>query len=188
MLKPLLLVDKLSVSFAGKRVVRDISFEVRPGETLGIIGESGSGKSVTALTIAHLLPFNASRCAEVLEFVGVDLLTASPEAVDELRGIGWAVIFQDPTGSFNPVKTVAWHIQAVFRRRSRKRPATAQPSALDLLASVGIKSPERVLASFPSELSGGMLQRVLIALVTALEPRLIIADEPTTNLDKVIEN
>lgn len=188
MQKPLLNIEDLTVSFSGKPIVKGISLDVLPGETLGVIGESGSGKSVTAFTIAHLLPFNAEYAAKKFEFDGVSLLGATASQIDPLRGNGWAVIFQDPTGSFNPVKTIQWHMDHVMRRAARSKKPGASLDATALLKAVGIKTPDRVLKSVPSQLSGGMLQRVLIAMVTALRPKLIIADEPTTNLDKVIEN
>lgn len=182
----LLQVKNLCVSFSGKQIVRSISFDVGPGETLGIIGESGSGKSVTAFTIAQLLPHNAEVTADSLAFLGQDLLRASPSAINALRGQGWSVIFQDPVGSFNPVKTVEWHFKAVLRRVKFPK-GNIWPESVRLLSSMGIPAPERVLKSYPGQLSGGMLQRSLIALVLALKPKLVIADEPTTNLDKVVE-
>ncbi len=187
MAKPLLTIQNLSVSFSGQRIVKNISLQLHEGETLGIIGESGSGKSVTAFTIAQLLPFNAAIDAKTFNFDGLDLLQADRKQIDRLRGTGWAVIFQDPTGSFNPVKSIQWHLEHVLRQvAGGQRSKSAELHKL--LTSVGIKTPERVLKSYPYQLSGGMLQRVLIAMVAALKPKLIIADEPTTNLDKVIEN
>lgn len=186
--KLLLDIQSMSVAFSGKRIVKNISLQVEEGETLGIIGESGSGKSVTAFTIAQLLPFNATVDAKAFSFDGLDMLRAEKSQIDRLRGAGWAVIFQDPTGSFNPVKTIQWHLGHVLRKRASGERGASPEVLHELLTSVGIKSPDRVLKSYPFQLSGGMLQRVLIAMVAALRPRLIIADEPTTNLDKVIEN
>ncbi len=187
--QPLLSVEDLHVSFSSVPVVKGISFEVAQGETLGIIGESGSGKSVTALALSHLLPFNAQRQAGVFEFDGHDMNLADEAFINTLRGTGWAMIFQDPSGAFNPVKRVDWHMRHVLKRAAQGGRSTGtQHEAENLLTAVGIKSPERVLCSYPFQLSGGMLQRVLIAMVAALRPQLIIADEPTTNLDKIIEN
>ncbi|CAM3586502.1 Oligopeptide transport system ATP-binding protein [Bordetella sputigena] len=186
MTQPILDVADLRVAFSDTLVVKGISFHVGPGETLGIIGESGSGKSVTALALAHLLPFNARCESRRFVFDGQDMRDAGASRVDAGRGTGWAMVFQDPTGAFNPVKRIGWHFDQVLKRAARARRPAAPPAAL--LTAVGIKSPERVLHSYPYQLSGGMLQRALIALVAALKPKLIIADEPTTNLDKVIEN
>jgi peptide/nickel transport system ATP-binding protein len=182
-------VSDLNVHFVGDRplhVVRKVSFSVNAGETHGIIGESGSGKSVTAFAIAQLLPFNARVSGDIF-FQGARVGDMSVDQVDMHRGKGWAVIFQDPSGSFNPVKTVGWHLRGVLQQageQAHDKDARSQT----LLREVGIRDAERVLSSYPFQLSGGMLQRVLIAMVQAMKPALIIADEPTTNLDKVIEN
>lgn len=185
---PLVLeVDGLHVKFAGDNpvhIVREVSFDVRKGETHGIIGESGSGKSVTAFAVAQLLPFNAIVSGNI-RFQGRAVGDMSAQEIDALRGKGWAVIFQDPSGSFNPVKTIRWHLKEVLKRAGRE---SDDGRLKQLLADVGIKSADRVLTSYPFQLSGGMLQRVLIAMVQAVQPQLIIADEPTTNLDKLIEN
>ncbi|SHI03972.1 ABC transporter ATP-binding protein [Pollutimonas bauzanensis] len=187
MTNKLLDVQDLRVEFSGKPVVKGISFHLNRGETFGIIGESGSGKSVTALALSHLLPFNALRSSQVFRFDGADMAHASSAQIDRLRGAGWAMIFQDPSGAFNPVKRVDWHMKQVLDRVAlRGRDKRADPVAL--LQAVGIESAQRVLHSYPFQLSGGMLQRVLIVMVAAMRPKLIIADEPTTNLDKVIEN
>lgn len=192
----LLEVSDLHVSFGNVPVVKGVSLSVAPGETLGIIGESGSGKSVTARALSYLLPGNARMQRASHRFDGKDMLKAGRAEIDALRGSGWAMIFQDPSGAFNPVKRIEWHMHHVLQRaasanrklRPDARRGDERQTAKALLDAVGITSPERVLHSYPFQLSGGMLQRVLIAMVSAMQPRLIIADEPTTNLDKVIEN
>lgn len=189
----LLEVKKLSTSFVlgGREVkaVREASFCISPGEVLGLIGESGSGKTVTGLSLLRLLPDHAETRAETLRFAGRDLARLTREEFRTLRGAEMAMIFQDPVGSFNPAKTIGWHMRhAIARRGAGGAPAEDwRREAAELLSGVGIRAPERVLSSFPHQLSGGMLQRSLIAMVIALRPRLIVADEPTTNLDNLVE-
>jgi peptide/nickel transport system ATP-binding protein/oligopeptide transport system ATP-binding protein len=185
-------VRNLRTSFAvnGREVdaVRDVSFDIRKGEVLGLIGESGSGKTVTGLSVLRMLPAHATSEAKVLRYRGGDLAALSDSQFRDLRGVSLAMIFQDPVGSFNPAKTVGWHLrQAVERRGGSGAKAGWEEEARSLLADVGIRAPERVLASYPHQLSGGMLQRALIAMVIALRPTLIVADEPTTNLDNLVE-
>jgi peptide/nickel transport system ATP-binding protein len=187
-------VANLRTSFAvgGERVeaVRGVSFSIQPGEVFGLIGESGSGKTVTGLSLLRLLPPHASVAADAIRFRGKELAGLSDEEFRGLQGIQLAMIFQDPVGSFNPAKTVAWHLkQAIARRHASAGDGNAdwREEADRILRDVGIRVPERVLASYPHQLSGGMLQRVLIAMVIVLQPAFIIADEPTTNLDNLVE-
>ena len=191
-------VENLRTSFAvgSQRVeaVRGVSFSIAAGEVFGLIGESGSGKTVTGLSLLRLLPPHAAVAADAMRFRGEELGRLSDAEFRALQGVQLAMIFQDPVGSFNPAKTVAWHLQhAIERRRACSGSASgsgggdwAEEAAQDL-RNVGIRAPERVLASYPHQLSGGMLQRALIAMVIALRPALIIADEPTTNLDNLVE-
>ncbi|MFN0042515.1 MAG: ABC transporter ATP-binding protein [Alphaproteobacteria bacterium] len=182
-------------SMGGKTVmvVRDVDFDVRRGEMLGIIGESGSGKTVTGMSIMRLLPENAVTNAKAVDFHGVNLLDMPDEAFRELRGRRLAMVFQDPVGAFNPAKRIAWHLRQIFNRSAVRSPEHAaraknwRPAAIQLLNDVGIPQGDNVLRQFPHQLSGGMLQRTLIALVLAFEPELIVADEPTTNLDNIVE-
>jgi peptide/nickel transport system ATP-binding protein/oligopeptide transport system ATP-binding protein len=169
--------------------VRGVSFSIAAGEIFGLIGESGSGKTVTGLSLLRLLPPHASVAADTMRFRGSDLAPLSDEAFRALRGVELAMIFQDPVGSFNPAKTITWHLQqAIARRASAADGAEDWRAEADrILRDVGIRAPERVLASYPHQLSGGMLQRALIAMVMALRPAFIIADEPTTNLDNLVE-
>ena len=170
--------------------VRGVSFSIAPGEVFGLIGESGSGKTVTGLSLLRLLPPHASVEADAMRFRGEELAQLSDEEFRALQGIQLAMIFQDPVGSFNPAKTVAWHLrQAIARRRASvgNGEADGPEEIARLLRDVGIRAPERVLASYPHQLSGGMLQRALIAMVIALRPAFIVADEPTTNLDNLVE-
>jgi oligopeptide/dipeptide ABC transporter ATP-binding protein len=187
-------VANLRTSFAVGRerveAVRGVSFSIQPGEVFGLIGESGSGKTVTGLSLLRLLPPHASVAADAIRFRGKELAELSDEEFRGLQGIQLAMIFQDPVGSFNPAKTVAWHLkQAIARRHASAGDGNAnwREEADRILQGVGIRVPERVLASYPHQLSGGMLQRVLIAMVIVLQPAFIIADEPTTNLDNLVE-
>jgi peptide/nickel transport system ATP-binding protein len=167
-------------------VVRGIDLSIAPGELLGLIGESGSGKTITGLSILRLLPGNARMSAAALRFKGVDLQRLDDRQFQALRGRSLAMIFQNPVGAFNPAKRVSWHLREVIRRRhgSEAEWASAAQAALQ---AVGIPRPDHVLRLYPHQLSGGMAQRILIAMVLALEPDLVIADEPTTNLDNIVE-
>jgi peptide/nickel transport system ATP-binding protein len=167
-------------------VVRGVDLSIAAGEMLGLIGESGSGKTVTGLSVLRLLPMNARVSSLAMRFKGVELQGLDDRQFQALRGRSLAMIFQDPVGAFNPAKRVDWHLSEVIRRR-RGAGAEWATAAHDALQAVGIARPERVLRLFPHQLSGGMAQRILIAMVLALEPDLVIADEPTTNLDNIVE-
>src|SRR6266404_3340999 len=188
---PLLDVRELNTVFPGRSgeiaVIRGLSLHVSAGETLAIVGESGSGKSVTALSILRLFkPGLGTSTGEVL-FEGRDLLRASEEYMRKLRGSRISMVFQDPMSSLNPVQTVGAQImEAVRLHRDISRPG-AQARALDLLNLVGIPAPKRRLKEYPHQLSGGMRQRVMIAMALACDPQLLIADEPTTALDVTLQ-
>jgi dipeptide transport system ATP-binding protein len=188
---PLLDIKNLSVDFpttAGvMRAVDGVSVTLEEGEVLGIVGESGSGKSVTMLALMGLVAYPGEVRAERLAFAGQDLLGLSPGDRRRLIGKDLAMIFQEPATSLNPCFTVGFQIQETLRvhlgldRTARKR------RAVELLDQVGIPSPESRLRAFPHQLSGGMNQRVMIAMAIACNPRLLIADEPTTALDVTIQ-
>ncbi len=167
--------------------VRDVSFEVRRGETLCIVGESGSGKSMTALALLDLLPKGAFRRATSLRFNGEELKDDFGLRVAGLRGNRIAMIFQDPMTALDPVHTVGRQLTEVYRRHKGGTQAAAVDRALFLLARVGITEPERRLTQFPHELSGGLRQRVMIAMALMCGPDLLIADEPTTALDVTVQ-
>lgn len=190
MTQPVLDVRDLRTAFALQggaiEVVRGVDLKVAPGEVLGLIGESGSGKTVTGLSLLRLLPGNATVRSAAMRFKGQDLAAMDDEAFQALRGRRLAMIFQNPVGAFNPAKRVDWHLREVIRRRAGKDADWAE-AAHKALGAVGIPSPQRVLRLYPHQLSGGMAQRILIALVLALEPDLVVADEPTTNLDNIVE-
>jgi oligopeptide/dipeptide ABC transporter ATP-binding protein len=168
--------------------VNGVSFEVEAGETLGLVGESGCGKSVTNLAIIRLLPKPAGRIeGGEITFDGLDLLSLSEATIRDLRGKEIAMIFQDPMTSLNPVLTIEEQVVETIRAHRKVTVGAARARAIELLAMVGIPKPETRLKSFPHQFSGGMRQRVMIAIALALEPKLLIADEPTTALDVTIQ-
>ena len=165
------------------QAVRGISFYVEKGESLGIVGESGCGKSVSMLSIMRLLEDNASLEADVLNFDGQDLLKISGKGMRDIQGNRIGMIFQDPMTSLNPLFTVEEQICSPLMRHQNLKRKEAREKALRLLDAVGIPSPERRLKQYPHELSGGMRQRVMIAIAMCCRPGLLIADEPPTALD-----
>ena len=172
---------------AALRPVDGVSFSVRSGETFALLGESGCGKSMTALALMRLLPLSGRIAGGEVRFVGQDLLARPESAMREVRGGQIAMIFQEPSTSLNPVMTVFDQIAEVLVLHRGLRGESARKEALRLLAAVGIPDPEERLATYPFELSGGMKQRVMIAMALAGEPQLLIADEPTTALDVTIQ-
>jgi len=182
---PLLDLQSVSIDFGSKPAVRDLSLSIAPGESLGLVGESGSGKSATALAIVRLLPPQASTRGRIL-FQGDDLLTASDAAIRSIRGRHIAMIFQEPMTALNPVMRVGDQVaEAVVAHGGRKRDALKR--SVEALRDVGIPEPERRAHSYPHQLSGGMRQRVMIAMAIVNRPQLLIADEPTTALDVTIQ-
>ncbi|WP_431285680.1 ABC transporter ATP-binding protein [Humitalea sp. 24SJ18S-53] len=185
MTRPLLEVRNLSVHAGAVALVRGVDLELHAGETLGVIGESGSGKTVTCLALLRLLSPGLRASADTLAWHGVALMDLDDRDFRAYRGRELAMVFQDPVGSFNPAKTIGWHLRTALARRGVTRGWRQEAAAL--LSSVGIQHAAAVLERYPHQLSGGMLQRALIAMVVALEPGLIVADEPTTNLDNIVE-
>jgi peptide/nickel transport system ATP-binding protein len=189
--RPLLEVSGLRTSFATRdgmvRAVDGISFNVDRGEIMGLVGESGCGKSVTSLSIMRLVPPPGRIEAGSVMFEGRDLLKLKPEQMRSIRGQQLAMIFQQPTSSLNPVWDIGRQIGETLEIHKGMRRRDARLRSLELLRLVGIPDPERRLGSYPHELSGGMAQRVMIAMALACEPDLLIADEPTTALDVTIQ-
>jgi peptide/nickel transport system ATP-binding protein len=167
--------------------VRGVDFELARGETLCIVGESGSGKSLTALAIMGLLAKGIERRAERLDFAGTDLLRASPRAMRRLRGDRMAMIFQEPMSSLNPAFTIGDQLTEALRLHRRVSDRAARDRAVELLEKVGITAAGSRLGQYPHQLSGGLRQRVMIAMALMCGPELIIADEPTTALDVTIQ-
>jgi oligopeptide/dipeptide ABC transporter ATP-binding protein len=188
---PLLSVRNLTVSFDTRRgafdAVRDVSFDVGAGKTLGVVGESGSGKSVTAMALMQLLPDSATMTSGTINFAGAfagqDLGGLGERDMQKVRGREIAMVFQDPMASLNPILTVGHQIMEPLRLQMGMPKAAARARAEELLALVRIPSPADILRAYPHELSGGMRQRVMIAIALSCGPKLLIADEPTTALD-----
>ena len=191
--EPLLEINNLSthyVSAQGARVVRaveGVSLRINARETLGIVGESGSGKSTLALSIVRLLPPSARIASGTMMFEGEDLLSKSASEMRRVRGRRIAMILQDPMASLNPLFTVGDQVAEPIRVHERAARGTAWRRALDLLKAVRIASPDTRLRQYPHEMSGGMRQRIVGAIGISCEPRLLIADEPTTSLDLTIQ-
>jgi oligopeptide transport system ATP-binding protein len=189
---PLLRVRDLAVTFgSGERTVHavnGISYDLQRGETLGVVGESGSGKSVSSLALMRLLPKPAARITSgEITFDGEEVLALSEDSVREMRGNKMAMIFQDPMTSLNPVLTVERQLTEVLETHRKLKRRGAITRAIELLELVGIPAAKRRLNDYPHQFSGGMRQRVMIAMALACDPQLLIADEPTTALDVTIQ-
>jgi peptide/nickel transport system ATP-binding protein len=189
---PLLEVENLRVAFEGDRgsrteAVAGVSFALRPGRTLGIVGESGCGKSVTALAVMRLLPKAGTHVSGAVTFLGQRLFALPERQMQDLRGNRLAMIFQEPMTSLNPSFTVGDQIGEALIRHRGLSAAAARATAIDMLERVKIPSPQARVDEYPHKLSGGMRQRVMIAMALACAPALLIADEPTTALDVTIQ-
>ncbi|CBW76307.1 Dipeptide transport ATP-binding protein dppD [Mycetohabitans rhizoxinica HKI 454] len=184
---PLLTIRNLHVDFDGLAAVDRVNLSVAAGEVLGIVGESGSGKSVTSMALMGLIDPPGRVRADELRFDGVDLLRASPAKRRRIIGKDIAMVFQDALTSLNPSYTVGYQIKEVLRLHEGLRGAALERRALDLLEQVGIPDAKNRINAFPHQMSGGMNQRVMIAMAVACNPKLLIADEPTTALDVTIQ-
>lgn len=192
MSQPLITFEQLSVSFAAEqgrvRAVQDVSFTLHAGQTLGIVGESGCGKSVTAMSLMGLLPPQAARIdGGAIRFQGQDLLTLDPARMADLRGNQLAMIFQEPMSALNPVLTIGEQLCEPLIRHRGESPKAAWQQAIALISQVGLARAESLMTSYPHQLSGGMLQRIMIAMALSCQPKLLIADEPTTALDVTVQ-
>lgn len=187
----LLEIQNLTVEFKTSsgffRAVDGVSLSVDKGEVLAIVGESGSGKSVSMLAVMGLLPWTAKVTADKMAFDGRNLLTITPDERRAITGKDMAMIFQEPMSSLNPCFTVGYQLVEALRTHLKLHKAEAHKRAISLLDEVGIPAPEQRLKAYPHQLSGGMSQRVMIAMALACRPKLLIADEPTTALDVTIQ-
>ena len=190
--KELLKVNNLGITFFTDRgalpAVQEVSFTVHPGETLGVVGESGCGKSMTALSLMQLIPSPPGKITsgEII-YKGEDLLKKSEREIQNIRGKEISMIFQEPMTSLNPVVTVGKQIMEAVLTHENISKEDAKKRALEMISLVGIPMPEKVFASCPHQLSGGMRQRIMIAMALSCKPSLLICDEPTTALDVTIQ-
>ena len=189
---PLLVVENLQTHFRTpdggvNRAVDGLSFTVNAGETVAIVGESGCGKSVTSMSILRLIPEPPGKIAGSIRFEGKDLLTLPDHEMRAIRGNEISMIFQEPMTSLNPVLTIGKQIGESLRLHQGMNRRQAEARAIEMLKLVGIPAPERRVKEYPHQLSGGMRQRVMIAMALACNPKLLIADEPTTALDVTIQ-
>ena len=187
MTEPLLEVSGLTIAFPAATPVADFGFAVAEGETVAVVGESGSGKSLTALAVMRLLPRTARIAAGRIRFQGRDLMALPEPEMRKVRGREIAMIFQEPMTSLNPVLTVGKQIAEVLRLHEGLSAEAARERSIELLDLVRVADPHRRIDDFPHRLSGGMRQRVMIAMAVACSPKLLIADEPTTALDVTIQ-
>jgi dipeptide transport system ATP-binding protein len=189
----LLEVNDLNIFFKkgenpkGIHAVRNLNFKINAGEVLGIVGESGSGKSITNLALTKLLPNEATIIAKKIQFNDLDLINLNPNQWNKIRGPEIAMIFQDPMTALHPYLTVEYQLIETILTHQKMSKKDAINYSIELLASVGIKNPKERMKAYPFELSGGMAQRVMIAMAISNHPKLLIADEPTTALDVTIQ-
>jgi oligopeptide/dipeptide ABC transporter ATP-binding protein len=189
--EPLLKVENLRTVFDVKPApvvaVNDVSFEIRQGETLGLVGESGSGKSVTAFSIIRLVQEPGRIAGGKVIFQGRDLMSLREDEMREVRGAGIGFVFQEPMAALNPVMRIGAHIAEALKVHGVSSGKAARDKAIELLRAVRITDPERRVDDYPHQLSGGMRQRVMMAIALACRPPLVIADEPTTALDVTVQ-
>lgn len=183
---PVLNLREVSVSFSGSQVVRRISLETRRSQTVGLVGESGSGKTMTALSMLGLVPFPGQVTGSI-QYRGQELVGLDDKAYEKIRGAGVAIVFQDPSQALNPVLTIGEQLLETIQIHRELPPKEARNLALAALGELDISSPEQRLESYPHQLSGGMKQRVLLAMALICEPDCLILDEPTTALDVTVQ-
>ncbi len=191
MANPILEVQDLSVEFATRegpvRAVNHASFELTPGEIVAVVGESGSGKTTLALSLLRLLPFPGAVTGGAIRFEGADLLSLRDDDLRKLRGSAISMIFQDPVSGLNPVLPIGRQVEEILASHLHLDKKERKRRAIDVLRNVGLADPARIADQYPFHLSGGMCQRVMIGMATALNPRVIVADEPTSSLDVTVQ-
>ncbi len=187
----LLAIENLTLSYRQRgewrAVVHNVSFELQPGEMVALVGESGSGKTTTAQAIMGLMAENGRRDSGKIVLNGTDIAGWSSKRLDSLRGVSISLVPQDPGNSLNPVKTIGDQVGEMLQLHLKISKTERQQRVLELLQKVGLSHPEQRLTQYPHQLSGGMKQRVLIAIALALRPQIIIADEPTSALDVTVQ-
>jgi peptide/nickel transport system ATP-binding protein len=181
-----LAVKNLGLTINGKSILKDVSFTLEPGKVMALVGESGSGKSLTALSIMQLLP-RGSKTSGSIQFASAELLNASEEDMCALRGDDIGMVFQEPMTALNPLKTIGEQVAEGIRIHARVNHEQAEKRATEILERVGLPVSRYPLSRYPHELSGGQRQRVVIAMACAMQPKLLIADEPTTALDVIVQ-
>ncbi|WDZ79281.1 ABC transporter ATP-binding protein (plasmid) [Ensifer adhaerens] len=186
-MQPVLEIEELSISYAGRPAVSNVDLTIQPGEIVGIIGESGSGKSTLAHSILGLLPSSASVMGKTLSLAGTNLLGADGSAFRSVRGPGAAMVFQNPMTTFSPLHRLGDQLTELLWRETTLSREEKRERIVSVFKQVGLSNPARRLSNYPFELSGGMLQRVAIAAALMMRPQLLIADEPTTALDVTME-
>ena len=184
---PVLSFDSVDISYGNKIITRDISFALRPGEIVGIIGESGSGKSTILKAAMKILGGSGSVSKGNIFFKGMNILELSPKKMRQICGAQISMVFQDCRTSMCPVRTIGSQIYEIFLAHTKKSREEAYGMAFDLFEKLAFKDPKRILNSYPFELSGGMVQRVGIAMAMLLKPSVILADEPTSALDMAVQ-
>ncbi|HEY6630618.1 MAG TPA: ATP-binding cassette domain-containing protein, partial [Rhizobiaceae bacterium] len=182
----LLEIENLSLQIGATPILKNVDLSVAAGEVMGLVGESGSGKSMTALAVMRLLP-QAARASGRILFDGADLLAATEDEMNALRGDDIGMVFQEPMTALNPLKTIGEQVAEGIRWHTRANRSDAEAQARRMLDRVGLPATKFPLGRYPHELSGGQRQRVVIAIACALQPKLLIADEPTTALDVVLQ-
>ena len=188
---PILQIQDLSVDYRGKedtvQAVRSVSLELEPGQVVALVGESGAGKSTVALSVLNLLPYEGHIRGGSVRFADQDLLRLNEEEMERIRGNDISMIFQDPVAGLNPIVTVGDQVQEAIAAHRNVSKKEARQIAIDAMARLRLPDPERIAKLLPSRLSGGMCQRIMIAMATVLQPTVLIADEPTSSLDVTVQ-